>query len=88
MEELSVYDSFRAVSRDFLGTPFFEIRAYSRHWEHEYIFWGTFYEKRAFFSLLAHPKHMAFIIISNENILKKFQGTRLSAIVAPNKHLV
>ena len=30
---------------------------------------------------------MSFLIISNENIFLKTQGTRLGAIVAPNKGL-
>ena len=40
-------------------------------------------KKRAFF-LLAPPKQMPFLTISNKNIFFKTKGTRLSAIVAPN----
>ena len=50
------------------------------------IFWGTFFEKKAF-CLLAPPKQMSFLTISNENIFLKTQSTRLGAIVAPNKGL-
>ena len=47
---------------------------------------GTFSEKMTFY-LLAPPKQMSFLTIFNENIFLKIQGTRLSAIVAPNKGL-
>ena len=43
-------------------------------------------EKGAF-CLLALPKQMSFLSISDENIFFKTQDTRLSAIVAPNKGL-
>ena len=46
------------------------------------FFQGIFSEKKAF-CLLAPP--MLFLTISNENIFFKPQGTRLGAIVAPNK---
>ena len=39
------------------------------------------------FCLLAPPKLVLFLIISNENIFFKIQGTILGAIVAPNKGL-
>ena len=61
-------------------------RAYSRHWDVGAIFLGTFSEKRLF-CLLAPPKQMSFLTISNENIFLKTQSTRLVAIVAPNKGL-
>ena len=38
--------------------------------------------------LLAPPKQMPFLTISNENIFRKTQDTRLSAIVAPNKDVL
>ena len=50
------------------------------------FFGSTFSEKRAFF-LLAHPKQLSFLTISDENIFLKTQGTRLGTIVAPNKGL-
>ena len=55
---------------------------YSRHWGHECVFWGTFFEKGHFVIL---PKQMSFLTISNENIFFKTQGTRLGATVAPHK---
>ena len=61
-------------------------RAYSRHWRHGCVFQGIFSEKRVF-CLLAPPKQMSFLLISNENIFFKTQSTRLGAIVAPNKGL-
>ena len=60
---------------------------YSRHWGHECVFWGTFFEKERPFCLLALPKQMSFLTISNENIFFKTQGTRLGATVAPHKGL-
>ena len=45
-----------------------------------------FSEKRAFW-LLAPPKQMPFLTISDKNIFFKTQGTRLGSIVAPNKCL-
>ena len=50
------------------------------------VFGSTFSLKRAF-GLLAPPKQMSFLIISNENNFLKTQGTRLGAIIAPNKGL-
>ena len=35
--------------------------------------------------MLAPPKQMSFVTISNENIFVKTQGTRLDAIVTPSK---
>ena len=32
-------------------------------------------------------KQMSFLIVSNENIFSKTQGTRLGAIITPNKGL-
>ena len=43
-------------------------------------------EKRAF-CLLASPKQMSFLTISVESSFFKIQGTRLDAIVAPNKEI-
>ena len=43
--------------------------------------------KKIAFCLLAPPKQMSFLTISNENVLFKTQGTRLGAIIAPNKGL-
>ena len=50
------------------------------------FFGANFSEKRAF-CLVAPPKQMPFLTISNENIFFKTQGTRLGAIFAPNKRL-
>ena len=50
------------------------------------FFGGIFYEKMAF-CLLAPSKQLTFLTVSNENICFKTQGTRLGAIVAPNKGL-
>ena len=50
------------------------------------FFEGTFLEERAF-CLLTPPKQIPFLTSSNENIFFKFQGTRLGAIVTPNKDL-
>ena len=50
------------------------------------MFLGQILWKKAF-CLLAHPKYMLFLSISDENIFFKTQGTRLSVIVAPNKSL-
>ena len=50
------------------------------------FFGGTFSEKRAF-CLLAPAKQLSFLMISNENIFRKTQGTRLGATVAPIKGL-
>ena len=36
---------------------------------------------------LAPPKQMSFLIVSNENIFSKTKGTRLGAIITPNKGL-
>ena len=47
-------------------------------------FGGIFSEKRVF-CLLATPKQLSYLTISNENIFFKTQGTRLGAIVTPNK---
>ena len=43
--------------------------------------------KKMAFCLLATPKRMSFLTISNENFFFKTQGTRLGAIVAPNRGL-
>lgn len=51
-----------------------------------FFFEAHFTEERTF-SLLAPPKQMSFLTISTENIFLKTQGTRLVAIVAPNKGL-
>ena len=37
--------------------------------------------------MLAPPNQMPFLTISNENIFFENQGTRLEAIIAPNKGL-
>ena len=50
------------------------------------FFWAPFLEKRAF-CLLAPPKQMSFLTISNKNIFFKTKGTRLGAIVARSKCL-
>ena len=48
---------------------------------------GNFFKKGSF-CLLAPPKQMSFLTISNENIFfLKNQGTRLGVIIAPNKGL-
>ena len=48
-------------------------------------FFGANFFKKVTFCLLASPKQMSFLTISNENIFFKNQGTRLGAIIAPNK---
>ena len=48
------------------------------------FFLGHIFLKKAF-CLLATPKQMPFLAISNETIFFKIQDTRLGAIVAPNK---
>ena len=48
------------------------------------FFWGTISEKSAF-CLLAPTKQKSFLTISNENIFLRTKGTRLGAIVTPNK---
>ena len=50
------------------------------------VFWVHFLKKRTF-CLLAPPKQMSFLTISNKNISFKTKGTRLGATVAPNKCL-
>ena len=50
------------------------------------FFGACFSEKRAF-CLLVPPKQMPFLTISIKNIFLKTKGTRLGAIVAPNKFL-
>ena len=65
---------------------FTNIRTCFRHWGHVYLFWDTIFEKKAF-CLLAPPKQMPFLTISNENTFLKTQGSRLGALVAPNKGL-
>ena len=52
---------------------------------------GAFFQgkssKKRPFGLLAPPKKMPFLTISHKNIFFKIQGSRLGAIVAPNKSL-
>ena len=50
-------------------------------------FFGAHYSEKRAFCLLAPPKQMPFLTISNKNIFFKTKGTRLGAIVAPNKCL-
>ena len=73
---------FRGLVTRFFGTS----RANSRHWGHGCIFLGHIFWKKAF-CLLASPKQMSSLTISNENSFSKTQGTRLGAIVALNKCL-
>ena len=49
------------------------------------VFFRAYFLGKRAFCLLAPPKQMSFLIISNENIFFKTQGTRLGAIVSPNK---
>ena len=52
--------------------------------------WGMGVEhffRKSLFCLLAAPKQTSFLIISNENILFKTQGTVLCAIVTANEGL-
>ena len=58
------------------------VTAYSRHFGDG----CTIFEKRAS-CLLGPPKQTSFLTISNKSIFFKTQGTRLGAIVAPNKSL-
>ena len=48
------------------------------------FFRASFAEKKTF-CLLVPAKQMSFLTISNETIFLKTQGTKLGAIVAPNK---
>ena len=50
-------------------------------------FFGGHFSKKKALCLLAPPKQMPFLIISNGNIFFKTQGARLGAIVASNKGL-
>ena len=50
------------------------------------FFWGTIFWKKGI-CLLAPPKQMSFSTISHKNIFLKTQGTKLGAIIAPNKVL-
>ena len=50
-------------------------------------FFGASVFKKGAFYLIAPPNQMSFLTISNENIFFKNQGTRLGAIIAPNKGL-
>ena len=51
------------------------------------VFFGANVFKKGLFCLLASPKEMSFLTISNENIFFQNQGTRLGVIIAPNKGL-
>ena len=51
------------------------------------VFLGAYFSEKRAFWLLAPPKQMPFLTISDKNIFFKTQGTRLGAIVAPNKCL-
>ena len=44
-------------------------RAYSRHWGHGCVFWGTFLEKKKTFCLLSSPKQIPFLTISNDLLI-------------------
>ena len=66
--------------------PFNVIRAYLDIGGMDAFFREHFLKKMRFW-LLVPPKQMSFIIISNENILRKTQGTRLGEKVVPNKGL-
>ena len=50
-------------------------------------FFGAHFLEKRIFCLLAPPKQMPFLTISDKNILFKTKGIRLGAIVAPNKCL-
>ena len=50
-------------------------------------FFGSHFSEKRTFYLLATPKQMLFLTISNKNDFLKTQGTRLGAIVAPTKCL-
>ena len=52
-----------------------------------YVFFGACFQKKRAFCLLAPPKHMSFLTISNGNVFLKTQDTRLGAIVASDKGL-
>ena len=60
-------------------------RAYYIYWGMDAFFRAYLLKKKEFCLLLG--KQMPFLIISNENIFFKIQGTRLGAIVVPNKGL-
>ena len=48
-------------------------------------FFGANIFKKGAFCLLVTPNQMSLLTISNENIFFENQGTRLGAIIAPNK---
>ena len=68
-----------SLSKPSMG-PFLDIRGMDA------FFGGNVFKKGAF-RLLAPPNQMPFLTISNENIFFENQGTRLEAIIAPNKGL-
>ena len=47
-------------------------------------FFGVHFSEKRAFCLLAPPKQVSFLTISNKNIFFKTEGTRLGVIVAPN----
>ena len=51
------------------------------------VFFGAIFFKKGAFCLLAPLKQMSFLITSNESTFFKNQGTRLGAIIVPNKGL-
>ena len=69
---------FHNIENLLLSGPILDIRGMGA------FFYGIFSEKRVF-CFLAPPKQMSVLTAPNENIFFKTQGTRLGAIVAPNK---
>ena len=63
------------------------LKTYSRHCGHGCFFLGTHFLKKRVFSLLAPPKQVPSLTISNENSFFKTQGTRLGVVVISNKGL-
>ena len=72
------YFFFIIIENLLLSGPILDIRGMGA------FFYGIFSEKRVF-CFLAPPKQMSVLTTPNENIFFKTQGTRLGAIVAPNK---
>ena len=82
IKTLSVIETYQVIL-----TKNTKCRVYSVYWGYGCgFFQGTSSKERAF-CLLAPLKQMPFLTISNDNFFFKLWGTRLGAIVAPNKGL-
>ena len=69
----------------YLSVFIYKYRAYSRQGGDGCIFWGTIFRKKG--HLIALPKEMPFLTVSNKKIFFETEDKRLGAIVIPNKHL-